>query len=88
MDETTAKQQFLRTEVLEKGYDATDFTDFLADKREDGDDLDNWSKKSLEIAVGKFQEEFDPQASDSDDDDEESDIYRHETESVYFNEDN
>ena len=93
MDETQAKQQFLRTEILEKGYDATDFTDFLADKRDEGDDLDNWSKNSLEIAVGQFQDEFSPQDPESDDDSDggesmASDIYRRETESVYFSDNN
>lgn len=88
MDETQLKQQFLRSEILGKGYDATDFTDFLAEKRENGDDLDNWTKNSLELVVAEFQQNFDPQDSEDEDSEEEeaqSSIYRHETESVYFN---
>ena len=70
MDETLAKQTFLRTEILEKGYDPSDFTDFLSQKRSDGDDLDNWSKKSLEFAVQDFQNSHKPEDSDSEDKDE------------------
>lgn len=54
MADTKKKQNFLRKEVIEVGYDPHQFTDYLCELREDGDDLDNWSVDSLEEAVHKF----------------------------------
>ena len=49
------KQAYLRENVLEKGYDADEFMEFLQEKKgENGLDLSNWTMKELTIAVADF----------------------------------
>ena len=50
-----AKQNFLRENILNKGYDAGKFVDFLIGKKgEDGADVGNWSMRDLQIVVNEF----------------------------------
>lgn len=56
------KQTYLRTEILDKGYDAERFVDFMGSLRENGisdghsgEDLENWSFEDLMTAVSDFQ---------------------------------
>ena len=54
-DELEKKQTFLRTNILEKGYDAEEFMNFLQSKKGDlGLDLNNWDISELKIAVQEF----------------------------------
>ena len=54
-DELEKKQTFLRTNILEKGYDAEEFMNFLQSKKgEMGLDLNNWNLDELDIAVKEF----------------------------------
>ena len=49
------KQNFLRTNILEKGYDVNSFVDFLIDKKgEGGADVGNWTMSDLKIVVKEF----------------------------------
>ena len=49
------KQNFLRENILEKGYDTNMFVDFLIGKKgEDGADVGNWSMSDLQIVVKEF----------------------------------
>lgn len=65
MDETKTKQAYLRKEIIDRGYDSQAFADFLQSQKENGrfgseslgDDIDNWSVRSLELQVHRFQEE-------------------------------
>lgn len=55
-DDLAEKQEFLRKEILEKGYDADDFISFLREKKgEEGTDPVNWTLDELRIAVKEFQ---------------------------------
>lgn len=55
MDELEQKQTFLRSNILEKGYDAEEFMNFLQTKKgELGLDLNNWNIDELNIAVDEF----------------------------------
>ena len=45
------KQTYLRKEILDLGYDADHFLEYLLDERMEGDDVDNWSLDSLEDVV-------------------------------------
>lgn len=50
MDNILEKQNFLRTQIIEKGYDPKDFVTFLTDKRgEDGADINQWTFLDLKI---------------------------------------
>lgn len=51
-----SKQFYLRSEILEKGYDAEEFFKFLIGKKGDeGGDLNNWTMFDLKIVVSEFQ---------------------------------
>ena len=49
------KQNFLRENILEKGYDTNMFVEFLINKKgEGGADVGNWSMSDLQIVVREF----------------------------------
>ena len=52
---TEAKQNYLRENILEKGYDANVFVNFLIEKKgEGGADVSNWSLPDLQNVVKEF----------------------------------
>jgi endogenous inhibitor of DNA gyrase (YacG/DUF329 family) len=52
------KQQYLRTEILDKGYDPKEFNDYICSVRnEENIDLNNWSLEELSQVVKSFVEE-------------------------------
>ena len=52
---TEEKQNFLREKILEKGYDANEFVQFLTDKKgPDGADVSNWVMDDLILVVNEF----------------------------------
>lgn len=56
-DNTKQKQQYLRSEIIEGGYDPGQFVEFLASQRENGEDIEVWSVSSLEDMVTKFKKD-------------------------------
>ena len=50
------KQNYLRENILDKGYDTNDFVDFLKARKggEEGADVSNWSMEDLQLVVGEF----------------------------------
>ena len=59
MDEATEqKQTYLRTEIIDKGYDPEVFTAYISNlKGEDGIDLNLWSMEELVDIVKSFQDQ-------------------------------
>jgi hypothetical protein len=53
-DEIQAKQTLLQTEIIEKNYDKTAFINFCLSKKENGDDLNNWTLDELTEIVHEF----------------------------------
>ena len=53
-DEIQAKQTLLQTEIIEKNYDKTAFINFCLSKKENGDDLNNWTLDELTEIVREF----------------------------------
>ena len=53
-DEIQAKQTLLQTEIIEKNYDKTAFINFCLSKKENGDDLNNWTLEELTEIVNEF----------------------------------
>ena len=52
---TEEKQNYLRQNILDKGYDGNSFAEFLIQKRgEDGADISNWSINDLKDVVDEF----------------------------------
>ena len=49
------KQNFLREKILDKGYDANQFIDFINAKEGKNEvDLNNWSMPDLKLVVNEF----------------------------------
>jgi len=48
------KQEYLRVNVLEKGYESDVFISFLEDQRIDGANIDSWTLDELKSAVQEF----------------------------------
>ena len=49
------KQAYLRENILEKGYDAEEFTEYIKEKKgENGLDLNTWTMKELTKVVADF----------------------------------
>ena len=53
-EEIQAKQTLLQTEIIEKNYDKTAFINFCLSKKENGDDLNNWTLDELTQIVHEF----------------------------------
>ena len=52
---TEEKQNFLREKILDKGYDTSQFVQFLTEKKgEDGADVANWTMEDLIQVVNEF----------------------------------
>lgn len=49
MEDRASKQQFLRNEIIEKGYNADDFISFLDSKKLGEFDIDNFTFDELKI---------------------------------------
>ena len=52
--EIQAKQTLLQTEIIEKNFDKTAFINFCLSKKENGDDLNNWTLAELTEIVHEF----------------------------------
>ena len=55
----TQKQSYLRTHVLEQGFSAEEFAEFLASEKEEGANVDNWSIHEIETLVDLFKRSHD-----------------------------
>lgn len=54
-NQTKEKQMYLRTAIVEEGYEPEKFVDFLTTKREDGADIDTWTMEDLKKMVAEFK---------------------------------
>ncbi len=53
-DEIHKKQQLLQTEIMDKNYDKNSFINFCLSKKENGDDLSNWTFSELQEIIKEF----------------------------------
>ena len=51
------KKQYLTTEIINKNYNVNDFINYCQKKKENGDDLINWTLEELKQCVSDFQVE-------------------------------
>ena len=49
------KHQFLLSEIINKNYDSNNFINYCLKKKENGDDLSNWTLEELKQCVSEFQ---------------------------------
>ena len=67
-DEIQQKQELLQTEIIDKNLDKTSFINFCLSKKENGDDLSNWTLSELQAIVKEFvdsQQQVHPQSSET-----------------------
>lgn len=69
-DHTKLKQAYLREQIMKKDYNPTHFANFLAKERKNGDDIGNWSLRSLREIVIQYKETFPEPPTSSEDEDE------------------
>ena len=53
-DDIQQKQQILQTEIMDKNYDKNAFINYCLTKKENGDDLNNWTVEELTQIVNEF----------------------------------
>ncbi len=53
-DEFQKKQELLQKEIIDKNYDKTAFINFCMSKKDNGDDLNNWTYEELSSVVQEF----------------------------------
>ena len=53
-DEKLTKQQLLKSEIIDNGYDQTEFIEFCMQKKKDGEDLNNWTYEELKKIIKEF----------------------------------
>ena len=53
-DEITRKQNLLQKEIIGNNYDKEAFVNFCLSKKEEGDDLNNYTYEELEAVVKEF----------------------------------
>jgi len=53
-DDFQKKQNLLQTEIIDKNYDKTAFINFCMSKKDNGDDLNNWTFDELSAIVQEF----------------------------------
>ena len=65
-DDFQKKQALLQNEIIEKNYDKTAFINFCLSKKENGDDLSNWTLEELNQVVKDFIKSQNPESSQKD----------------------
>ena len=53
-DQQKKKEELIQREILDKNHDKADFINFCLAKKENGDDLNNWTLGELTIVVCQF----------------------------------
>ena len=56
MAEKIEKQNYLKENILQAGYDAALFGLFMAEQRDDGTDINNWTYDELVTLVKEFKD--------------------------------
>ena len=54
-EEIELMQNLLQTEIIEKKYNKVEFINYCLTKKENGDDLNNWTLEELKTIVSEFQ---------------------------------
>jgi hypothetical protein len=54
--DTKEKQDYLKKEILDKGYDRQEFAEFMMAQKEDGLNVENWDLRDLLMTVDQFVE--------------------------------
>lgn len=52
--ELNQKKDLLREQIIEKNYDQDEFIQFCMDRKENGDDMSNWTHEELKQVIKDF----------------------------------
>jgi hypothetical protein len=61
-DDRKEKQDYLKREILDKGYDRGEFAEFMLNEKDDGLNVDNWEIRELIMTVDEFLSTHRPKA--------------------------
>ena len=50
-------QAYLKREIAEQSYDAEVFTEFISQKKDCGEDLENWTLEEVQQVVAEFKQQ-------------------------------
>ena len=64
-DDIQEKQNFLVKEIIEQNYSPEKFSDYMANLKEDGTDLNNWTLEELQQVVISFKNKENLEGSNS-----------------------
>ena len=64
-NEFQKKQTLLQNEIIEKNFDKTAFINFCMSKKDNGDDLNNWTLEELTEIVQQFVKSQNPEGDKS-----------------------
>ena len=53
-DKKYLKQEYLRSEIINQGYDQISFINYISSLKEDGANIDNWTFTELTTIVSEF----------------------------------
>ena len=56
INELEEKTQVLKNEIIEKNHDQNAFINYCLSKKENGDDLNNWTLQELKNVIAEFIE--------------------------------
>jgi len=54
-DQTAKKQAYLRQHIIEEGYPAEDFFEYLVSLKKEGSSIDSWTLQELETVVRSYK---------------------------------
>ena len=83
------KQNFLRTEILDQGYDGDQFFEFMTQQKgEDNVNIENWSLGELQDVVYKFKQLMQNENNNNNDNNDNNNNYNNNNDNNYNNNDN
>lgn len=84
-DSAKEKQAYLRSEIIEKGYDPGDFVEYLTQRRENGEDIDVWTMDELQEEVRGFIKSIQEDTQETPNQSEKSSFYQSRRSTIFLN---
>lgn len=66
-EERKGKQEYLKKEIIDKGFDRQEFAEFMINQKPDGLNVDNWDQRELIMMVEEFVSTHSPVKNANDD---------------------
>ena len=86
MEDLQTKQQYLRAEIIDEGYDPADFNTYMCSiRQEENIDLDSWSLQDIKDVVTSYKEALRNKESQEEEAKEENEAQNNESENIEEN---